>query len=352
MTKKIEEQIYLVTGGAGFIGSNFIRYMINNYSHIHIINLDKMTYAADQENLCDVKKNGRYQFIQGDICNRALIDTVFNEYDIAGVFHFAAESHVDNSIEDPGEFFQTNVIGTYQVIDAARKKWMSSPFVIKPKYSNCRFLHVSTDEVFGTLGDEGLFKENSPYSPNSPYSASKAGADFVVRSYHSTFGLNVVTTNCSNNYGPYQHDEKLIPTIIRKAINGEKIPIYGDGKNIRDWLFVEDHCKAIDLVFNKSVAGETYNIGGFCELTNIEIAYKICDIMDKLMPRGTLLGSHRDLITYVTDRPGHDKRYAIDSSKIMRELGWKPQENIEDGLMRTIRWYLSKYKAKNEVGVI
>ena len=331
----------LVTGGAGFIGSNFIAYYLQKYPKIKIVNLDKLTYAGELSNLIEVQSSSNYNFVKGDICDRSLVEQLFNEYKFKGIIHFAAESHVDNSIENPDTFIQTNVFGTFTLLDVARTFWMDS--VNTPK-SGCecnRFLHISTDEVYGTLGKEGIFTEKTPYAPNSPYSASKASSDFLVRSYFHTYGLNVVTTNCSNNYGPKQHDEKLIPTIIRKALKGENIPIYGDGQNIRDWLYVLDHCKAIDLVFHSGKAGETYNVGGRNERNNLYIAHTICDILNEIKPK---LTSYKNQITFVKDRAGHDFRYAIDASKIENELGWKADENFESGIKKTVNWYLDKYK--------
>ena len=336
----------LVTGGAGFIGSNFTPYFINKYPEYKIINVDKLTYAADLTSLKNLDTNPRYKFIQEDICNRQAMEEIFEEFKVEGVIHFAAESHVDNSIEGPEVFIKTNINGTFVLLDVARGFWMTSPHNYKANYANSRFLQVSTDEVYGSLGKEGLFTEETPYAPNSPYSASKAGADMLVRSYYHTYGFNVVTTNCSNNYGPKQHDEKLIPTIIRKALKSEQIPIYGDGKNVRDWLYVLDHCKAIDLVYHLGVKGETYNIGGNNERENIYIARTICEILDQILPsykRGQGLSSYKELITYVSDRPGHDKRYAIDASKIETKLGWKAEENFESGIKKTIDYYLKKY---------
>ncbi|MFY4788157.1 dTDP-glucose 4,6-dehydratase, partial [Aliarcobacter butzleri] len=267
---------------------------------------------------------------------------IFSEYDIKGVIHFAAESHVDNSIKNPGVFVQTNVNGTYTLVDVAKKYWMEKPFTYKEKYKNCRFHHISTDEVYGTLSldPNDLFTEKTSYAPNSPYSASKASSDMIVRAYVETFGLNAVITNCSNNYGPKQHDEKLIPTIIRNALLGNPIPIYGDGKNIRDWLYVLDHCKGIDLVYHKGLKGETYNIGGRNERTNLQIVDRICTILDQEVPKES---SYKELITFVEDRAGHDRRYAIDATKLENELGWKADENFDTGIVKTINWYLNKY---------
>jgi len=333
----------LITGGAGFIGSNFIEYHLEKYPQINIINLDKLTYAGELSNLKAVELKVNYVFIKGDICDRSLIESLFDKYRFSGVIHFAAESHVDNSILQPDAFIQTNIFGTFTLLDVAKTFWMEEPHKHRKEFKNNRFLHVSTDEVYGSLGKEGLFTEQTPYAPNSPYSASKASSDFLVRSYFHTYGLNVVTTNCSNNYGPKQHDEKLIPTVIRKAINGENIPIYGKGQNIRDWLYVLDHCKGIDLVYNKGKAGETYNIGGENERNNLYIANIICEVLDEIMP---LKKSYKDQITFVNDRPGHDYRYAIDASKIEKELGWRADENFESGIKKTVNWYINKYSNK------
>lgn len=335
----------LVTGGAGFIGSNFVPYFLETNPNIHLVNLDALTYAGNLDNLKETDSESRYTFVKGDICDRNLVEKLFDRFDIKGVIHFAAESHVDNSITNPDAFMQTNIIGTFNLIDVAKKHWMVGPGIYKEAYKNSRFHHVSTDEVYGTLGKEGLFMETTPYAPNSPYSASKASSDFIVRSYHHTFGMNVVTTNCSNNYGPKQHDEKLIPTIIRKALSKEPIPIYGDGSNIRDWLYVLDHCKGISLAYEKGISGETYNIGGRNERNNLYIAKKVCDILDRKNPRNDKKSYH-DLITYVKDRAGHDFRYAIDATKIENDLGWKADENFETGIEKTINWYLQRYVEK------
>ncbi|MCB0444333.1 MAG: dTDP-glucose 4,6-dehydratase, partial [Gelidibacter sp.] len=300
----------------------------------------KLTYAGELSNLSDVYNNKRYTFVKGDICDRALVEKLFKEHQFDGIIHFAAESHVDNSIKNPDAFIKTNIFGTFNVLDVAKNYWMDAPHQIKQGCEHHRFHHISTDEVYGTLGESGLFTEQTPYAPNSPYSASKASSDFVVRSYFHTYGMNVVTTNCSNNYGPKQHDEKLIPTIIRNAIQGKNIPIYGTGKNVRDWLYVYDHCKGIDLVFQNGKAGETYNIGGKNERTNLYIAQTICNILDELKPKST---SYKNQITFVNDRPGHDLRYAIDATKIESELGWKATENFESGIKKTVNWYLNKY---------
>ncbi|MDP5230554.1 MAG: dTDP-glucose 4,6-dehydratase [Cellulophaga sp.] len=333
----------LVTGGSGFIGSNFIPYYLNTNPNIHIVNLDVLTYAGNNDNLLEVENHNRYTFVKGNICDRSHVEKIFTTFEIKGVIHFAAESHVDNSITNPSAFMETNILGTFNLIDVAKKNWMMAPGVYKEAYKDCRFHHVSTDEVYGTLGEEGLFMETTPYAPNSPYSASKASSDFIVRSYHHTFGMDVVTTNCSNNYGPKQHDEKLIPTIIRKALSNQAIPIYGDGKNIRDWLYVLDHCTGIALAYEKGTSGETYNIGGRNERNNLYIATKICTLLDRYKPSDDGK-SYVSLISYVKDRAGHDFRYAIDASKIENELGWKASENFETGIEKTIEWYLEKYE--------
>ena len=331
----------LITGGAGFIGANFVPYFIENNPDYHLVNLDLLTYAGNLENVSEVENHPRYTFVQGDICDRNFVEQLFQKYQFRDVIHFAAESHVDNSISGPEAFIKTNVLGTFNLLDTARKLWMSAPNQYNVGFENPRFHHVSTDEVYGTLGETGLFKETTPYAPNSPYSASKAGSDMIVRSYFHTYGMNVVTTNCSNNYGPKQHDEKLIPTIIRKAIQGENIPIYGDGKNVRDWLYVLDHCKGIELAFKTGKAGETYNIGGRNERNNLYIVDTVCSILNELQPKSE--GKYQDQITFVKDRPGHDLRDAIDATKIENELGWKADENFESGIKKTIEWYLQKY---------
>jgi len=329
MTK--QNKNILVTGCAGFIGSNFVPYFLDKYPSYNIINLDLLTYAGDLENLKECESNPNYTFIKGDICNRELVESIFTKYDIQGVIHFAAESHVDNSIKNPDVFIQTNINGTFTLIDVARKHWNGKPY---------RFHHISTDEVYGTLNETDLFTEETPYAPNSPYSASKASSDMIVRSYQETYGLNTVITNCSNNYGPKQHDEKLIPTIIRKCLAGESIPIYGDGKNIRDWLYVLDHCKGIDLVYHTGKEANVYNIGGRNERTNLQIVDAICTILDTKVPKET---SCKELITFVEDRAGHDRRYAIDATKLEAKLGWKADENFDSGIVKTIEWYLGKY---------
>jgi len=335
----------LVTGCARFIGSNFVPYFLEKYPDARLINLDLLTYAGDMANLADAPQSGRHIFIQGDICDRPLVESLFEKYDIRGVIHFAAESHVDNSIKNPGVFVQTNVNGSFVLIDVAYKSWMEKPFVYKSGYEGCRFHHISTDEVYGTLSDDpqsDLFTKETVYAPNSSYSASKAGSDMIVRSYHHTYGMNTVITNCSNNYGPKQHNEKLIPTVIRKALTGENIPVYGDGKNIRDWLYVLDHCKGIDLVYHTGRSGEVYNIGGRNERNNNQIVDRICTLLDSMQPK-TDGKIYKELISYVEDRAGHDRRYAIDASKLENELGWKADENFDTGIVKTIQWYLEKY---------
>ena len=329
----------IVTGGAGFIGSNFVPYFCAKYPDYHIINVDKLTYAGNLDNLRECEKMPNYTFVQADICDAEKMEELFKKYDVRGVIHFAAESHVDNSIKGPRAFINTNIVGTFNLLDAARKYWMEAPNKYKKGYEDCRFHHISTDEVYGTLGAEGFFHETTPYAPNSPYSASKASSDFLVRAYHHTFGMNVTTSNCSNNYGPKQHHEKLIPHIIEKALAEEPLPIYGKGENVRDWLYVLDHCKAIDLIFHKGKAGETYNVGGFNERNNITIVKTICALLDERRPRKNGK-KYADLITFVQDRAGHDFRYAIDSSKLTKELGWHADENFDTGIVKTVDWYL------------
>ena len=329
----------LITGGAGFIGSNFVPYFCEKYSEYNIINLDKLTYAGNLDNLRECESMPNYKFVQGDICDADLINKLFDENDIRGVIHFAAESHVDNSIKGPRAFINTNIVGTFNLLDAARRHWMDAPGVVKPGYEDARFHHISTDEVYGALGATGMFREDTPYAPNSPYSASKASSDFLVRAYHHTFGMNVTTSNCSNNYGPKQHNEKLIPHIISKALALQPLPIYGKGENVRDWLYVLDHCKAIDLIFHNGKSGETYNIGGRNERNNITIVKTICAILDEKKPRGDGK-KYEELITFVADRAGHDFRYAIDATKLETELGWRADETFDTGIVKTVEWYL------------
>lgn len=336
----------LITGGAGFIGANFVPFFLNkNGADYQVINLDLLTYAGDRANVKELEENQNHVFVEGDIRDRVLLNNLFQKYDIHHVIHFAAESHVDNSIKNPAVFAETNVIGTLNLLEAARTHWMEKPFHYKCDYTTSRFHQISTDEVYGTLGKEGYFTETTPYAPNSPYSASKAGSDLLVRSYFHTYGMNVVTTNCSNNYGPKQHDEKLIPTLIRKALSGEPLPIYGDGQNIRDWLYVEDHCQAIDLVFHKGKSGETYLVGGHNERTTLQIAHAVCDYLNSIKPKET---SYAEQIQFVEDRPGHDFRYAIDPSKLVNELNWTANETFETGIKKTIDWYVQKYEEKED----
>ena len=324
----------LITGGAGFIGSALIRHVIDNTSD-SVVNVDKLTYAGNLQSLVSVADNPRYRFEHVDICDATEVARVFEQHQPDAVMHLAAESHVDRSISGPAEFIQTNIVGTYTLLEAARTHWNK---LEGDKKANFRFHHISTDEVYGSLGAEGFFTEDMPYEPNSPYSASKASSDHLVRAWHHTYGMPVVTTNCSNNYGPYHFPEKLIPLVILNAVNGKPLPIYGKGDNIRDWLYVDDHARALHLVMNKGKLGETYNIGGWNEKTNLEVVHGICSILDELRPQGA---PYAKLITYVKDRPGHDQRYAIDASKLEREFGWKPQETFETGLRKTVEWYLS-----------
>ncbi len=322
----------MVTGGAGFIGSNFVRYWLERYPADRVINLDALTYAGHLENLAGIESAPGYRFVQGDITDQALVEQLMAEEGVDTVVNFAAESHVDRSITAPGAFITTNVQGVFSLLEAARSVW--GDFT-----PGQRFLHVSTDEVYGSLqADEPAFAETHRYAPNSPYSASKAAADHLVRAYHKTYGLPVLITNCSNNYGPYQFPEKLIPVTILKALAGEPIPVYGDGQNVRDWLYVEDHCRGLEDVLNRGSAGEVYNIGGDNEWKNIDIVTLICERLDELQPAATC---YREQISFVTDRPGHDRRYAIDASKIHRELGWSPAHDFRSGIEKTIRWYLA-----------
>ena len=327
MADKTNSRI-LITGGAGFIGSHVVRQFIRSGKY-HVINLDKLTYAGNLENLRDIENNPNYQFIKGDICDFGLINELFDKYDFQGVIHLAAESHVDRSISNPMEFIDTNVVGTVNLLNAAKENWKEK--------ENRRFYHVSTDEVYGSLGEEGLFTESTPYDPKSPYSASKASSDHFVRAYGNTYDLPFVISNCSNNYGPNHFPEKLIPLMIHNIRNKKPLPIYGKGENVRDWLYVEDHARAIELIFEKGETGETYNIGGFNEWKNIDLVNLLCDITDKKL--GNEIGTSRKLITFVKDRAGHDMRYAIDASKIKEELGWKPSLQFEEGLEKTVDWY-------------
>ena len=328
----------LITGGAGFIGSAVVRHFINDTDH-QVLNLDKLTYAGNTESLAAVYDSDRYQFSQTDICDRTALDRVFAEFQPDIIMHLAAESHVDRSIEGPADFIETNIVGTYQLLEAARAYWLQ---LDADKKTGFRFHHISTDEVYGDLeGTDDLFTETTPYAPSSPYSASKASSDHLVRAWHRTFGLPVVLTNCSNNYGPYHFPEKLIPHMILNALAGKPLPVYGKGNQIRDWLFVEDHARALVLVATTAEIGETYNIGGHNEKQNIEVVHTLCDLLEELHPdKPDGITNYKDLITFVKDRPGHDLRYAIDASKIERELGWKPQETFETGLRKTVIWYL------------
>ena len=316
-------------------------YFCEKYPEYKIINLDKLTYAGNLENLRSCENMPNYSFVQGDICDADLIEKLFRENDVRGVIHFAAESHVDNSITGPRAFINTNIIGTFNLLDAARRHWMDAPGRIKPGYADARFHHISTDEVYGALGKTGEFREDTPYAPNSPYSASKASSDFLVRAYHHTYGMNTTTSNCSNNYGPKQHNEKLIPHIISCALAGKSLPIYGRGENVRDWLYVMDHCRAIDLIFHQGRAGETYNVGGHNERNNITIVKTICSILDELRPRADGK-KYESQIEFVADRAGHDFRYAIDAGKLEQELGWRANETFDTGIVKTVKWYLDR----------
>ncbi len=327
-------KVLLITGGCGFIGSNLVRFCLK--AGYRVINLDKLTYACNRSSLVDLEDDPNYKFVHGDICDAELIRGLFGKYRPEAVLHLAAESHVDRSIDSPEEFIQTNIVGTFRLLSVALDYFKSLEGTDK---ENFRFLHVSTDEVFGSLGPEGYFTESTPYDPRSPYSASKASSDHLVRAFHHTYGLPVLVTNCSNNYGPYQFPEKLIPLVINSAIRGKNLPVYGDGKNVRDWLYVEDHCEAIRLVLEKGKSGEIYNIGGNSEKTNIEIVRTLCNILDELHPREDGI-SYEKQIAFVPDRPGHDRRYAIDASRIEKALGWKPQNTFSSGIRRTVQWYL------------
>ena len=326
----------LVTGGAGFIGSNFVLDWLANPKAEPTVNLDKLTYAGNLANLQTVQNDARHHFVQGDIGDVDLIEKLLREHAIRAVVNFAAESHVDRSIHGPGEFIHTNVVGTFHLLESVRAYWTN---LAEPQKASFRFLHVSTDEVYGSLSPtDPAFSETNPYEPNSPYSASKAASDHLVRAWHHTYGLPVLTTNCSNNYGPYHFPEKLIPLVILNALNGKPLPIYGDGQQVRDWLYVKDHCSAIRRVLEAGRLGETYNVGGWNEKANLEVVKTICTILDGLRPKTN--GQYADQITFVTDRPGHDRRYAIDASKLERELGWKPAETFESGIAKTVQWYL------------
>ncbi|WP_412471010.1 dTDP-glucose 4,6-dehydratase [Halobacteriovorax sp. RT-2-4] len=324
----------LISGGSGFIGSNFINYFIDKYKDYQIINVDKLTYAANEDNNQALSNRDNYHFVQADICDTQKIYSIIEKYNITDIIHFAAESHVDNSINGPESFIKTNINGTFNLLDASYKYWLKNK-----QLDTSRFHHISTDEVYGSLEKDGYFTESSQYAPNSPYASSKAASDMLVRSYHKTFGLNTVTTNCSNNYGPYQHREKLIPKIVSNALEMKPIPIYGSGQNVRDWLHVIDHCRAIDTVFHNAKNGEKYNIGGNTEISNIEIAKLICNIINELLPERE--NDHNLLITFVEDRLGHDFRYAIDSTKIKNNLNWSPSIDFETGIKETVKHFLN-----------
>jgi len=335
MATENQARSIVITGGAGFIGSNFVHHWCENYPEDRVIVLDALTYAGNLNNLATLKDRKNFRFLQGDICDRALVDELFASENIDTVAHFAAESHVDRSILGPGAFVQTNVVGTFTLLESFRQHWLSNH-----QPDNYRFLHVSTDEVYGSLGvDDPAFTETTPYAPNSPYSASKAGSDHLARAYFHTYGMPTIITNCSNNYGSYHFPEKLIPLMCINILLGKPLPVYGDGQNVRDWLYVRDHCQALDTVIHKGKAGETYNIGGNNEVKNIDLVRMLCELMDELAPDLPVKPA-QNLITFVKDRPGHDRRYAIDASKIRTELGWQPQETVEGGLRKTIQWYL------------
>ena len=330
----------LITGGAGFIGSHLVRLLVNKYSKYHIVNMDVLTYAGNLENLKDIENKDNYSFVKCDICDLKKVKQVFEDYQIDRVIHLAAESHVDRSIKDPFSFAQTNVMGTLSLLQAAKNYW-------NDKFENKLFYHVSTDEVYGSLGKEGYFTEKTNYDPHSPYSASKASSDHFVRAFSDTYGLPTVISNCSNNYGPFQFPEKLIPLFINNIVNNKPLPVYGKGENVRDWLYVEDHARAIDDIFHKGKLNETYNIGGFNEWKNIDLIKVLVKVVDKLLGRSE--GSSEKLITYVTDRAGHDLRYAIDATKIKEELGWEPSLQFEEGIEKTIKWYLENKDWMNNV---
>ncbi len=327
--------VILVTGGAGFIGSAVVRRLVRTTTAV-VVNVDKLTYAGNLESLAEIDCDARYHFERADICDGPALNRIFDRYRPTAVMHLAAESHVDRSIDGPGEFINTNVVGTFRMLEATRRFWTSLPPASRGGF---RFLHISTDEVFGSLGDDGCFTEATPYAPNSPYSASKAGSDHLVRAWHHTFGIPVITTNCSNNYGPYQFPEKLIPLVTLNALAGKPLPVYGRGDNVRDWLFVEDHADALLTAVDRGNPGDTYIVGGNSQRRNLEVVEAICDLVDEMAPDASI-GPRRSLISFVADRPGHDFRYAIDASKVHRELGWRAVDNFESGLRKTVRWYL------------
>tara|TARA_X000000950_G_scaffold225907_1_gene272607 strand:+ start:21323 stop:22354 length:1032 start_codon:yes stop_codon:yes gene_type:complete len=330
----------LITGGAGFIGSHLVRLLVNKYPEYHIVNMDKLTYAGNLENLKDIEDRENYTFLKYDICDYEIVKKVLKEYKIDGIIHLAAESHVDRSIEDPFSFAKTNVMGTLSLLQSAKAYWDGN-------FTNKLFYHISTDEVYGSLGKEGLFTENTKYDPHSPYSASKASSDHFVRAFHDTYNFPIIISNCSNNYGSYQFPEKLIPLFIKNIINNKPLPVYGNGENVRDWLFVDDHARAIDLIFHKGKLGETYNIGGFNEWKNIDLIKVIIKTVDRILDRKE--GTSEKLISYVTDRAGHDLRYAIDSTKLKEELGWEPSLQFEEGIEKTVAWYLDNEKWLNNI---
>lgn len=340
MKTDMNKKHILITGGAGFIGSHVVRRFVKNYPEYTVINLDKLTYAGNLANLRDIENASNYKFVKGDICDAPFLQELFATYHFDGVVHLAAESHVDRSISNPMEFIMTNVVGTVNLLNAARESW-------KNDFENKRFYHISTDEVYGSLGETGYFTEETKYDPHSPYSASKASSDHMVRAYHDTYGMPVIISNCSNNYGSFHFPEKLIPLAINNICNNKPVPVYGKGENIRDWLFVEDHAVAIDVIYHYGKNGETYNIGGHNEWKNIDLIQLLCKILDRKLNRPE--GSSAQLITYVKDRAGHDLRYAIDSSKLQRELGWKPSLQFEEGLEKTVDWYLANKKWMDEV---
>lgn len=331
------QKTVLVTGGCGFIGSNFVRFLLTEKSNWQVINLDKLTYAGNLQSLTDVADHANYTFVCGDICDQELTEQLFTEHSIDTVVHFAAESHVDRSITGPAEFIRTNITGTFNLLETAKRNWQDKGGDV----SNCRFLHVSTDEVYGSLGASGYFTEETPYDPRSPYSASKASSDHLVRAYFHTYGLPILITNCSNNYGPYQFPEKLIPLVLNNALQGKELPVYGDGANVRDWLHVQDHCEAIVRVLEDGMPGQSYNIGGHNEKKNLEVVELLCDTLDKKVDPLSSGQSRRSLIVFVKDRLGHDRRYAIDATKIDNELGWKPRYTFEQGMEQTVDWYLA-----------
>ncbi|MBE9166447.1 dTDP-glucose 4,6-dehydratase [Pleurocapsales cyanobacterium LEGE 06147] len=336
MTNYRKPRKVLVTGGAGFIGSNFVYHWCKHYPGDRLVVLDALTYAGNRQNLAELEGKANFRFVKGDICDRPLVQQLLQEEEIDTIAHFAAESHVDRSILGPDAFIQTNVVGTFTLLESFRQRWE-----IEGKSTDYRFLHVSTDEVYGSLKpDDPPFSETTPYAPNSPYSASKAGSDHLARAYYHTYGMPTIVTNCSNNYGPYHYPEKLIPLMCINILLGKPLPVYGDGQNIRDWLYVEDHCRALDVVIHTGEPGETYNIGGNNEVKNIDLVYQLCALMDELAPELPVRPAKK-LITFVKDRPGHDRRYAIDATKIKTELGWTPQQTLEGGLRRTVEWYLS-----------